>query len=120
MKATEFCKFFEFTLVKKHGYDEDARVYNYMAVDDQGVFSNRYVYKVSDLADKFDSMIQDYIETDIEIAGFDYDSSKEETYYEQALDWCKANRDYKDTDTCEVIACLVNPELLEDDLEVVA
>ena len=117
MKATEFCKFFDFTL-EKCDIDEYGDECGYKATDDQGVFYTRYVMDVKDLSDGFDSMLQDYIENDIEANGFDFDPTcDKQTYYEQALTWCDNNEIWKNTDTREIIACLVNPDLIEDDLE---
>ena len=76
MKASEFCKFFDFTYEKEHGYaDTDfySGEYNYKATDDQGVFHDRLVKNVADFADEFDSMLQDYIQDDLEEQGFESD-----------------------------------------------
>lgn len=118
MKATEFCKFFEFTLYKERGYaDEDyyEGKYNYKATDDQGVFHTRYVTDVTELADEFDSLLQDYVIDDLECQGFEPDIH--ENWYKQALTWCEENEEYKGTDIHQVIACLLNPDLIEDDTE---
>ena len=125
MKATEFCKFFEFTLTKEHGVVPESDVifggeeYNYIAIDDQGVFHSRYAMEVNDFIDMFDICLNDYIDSIIEEDGFEYDKEKEvdETYYEQALKWAKKN-EYSPYIT-EVIEALVSGEL-EDDTEVSA
>ena len=88
MKATEFCKFFEFTLQKEHGYDEEYGEYNYVAYDDQGVFHPRYVTYVDELTDMFDSCLKDYIDDNLEEDGFKADEYCG-SYYQQALDWVK-------------------------------
>lgn len=123
MKATEFCKFFEFTLEKEHGIIPESELYageeyNYIATDDQGVFHPRYVMKVDELIDAFDICLNDYIDSNLEEDGFEYDKEKEvdETYYEQALKWAKKNK-YSPCIT-EVIETLVSGEL-EDDTEVI-
>jgi len=120
MKATEFCKFFDFTLYRESGIDEDGNEYNYIAVDDQGCWDDRTGSKITDITDWFDACLQDYVEEPIEYAGFEPKSEGKRywNYYEQALAWCDANEDYKDTDLRNIIACLLNPELIEDDTEV--
>ena len=93
-------------------YIEAGETYKYHAYDIQGVFNTRYVNELPELADYFDSMLFDYVDSLIEENGFNYDESADGSYYEQALAWISTNDDLKDTDTAEVIAALVNPELL--------
>ena len=118
MKATEFCKFFEFSLERKHGYDEDEDEYNYVAMDDQGTLDPRYVMDVDDLTECFDSLLKDYIDDGIQEHGFEYNLMSDTSYYEQALKWIKteANELIK---KCyqEVVEALVTGKL-EDDTEV--
>lgn len=124
MKATEFCKFFDFTLVKEDGWKEwDYSTayegnYHYVATDDQGTFHTRYFDALEELVDGFDSCHYDYIDSSAEEDGFEYDENNtEKAYYEQMLDWMQSREDYKDTGVCEIVACLVNPWMLEDDTE---
>lgn len=133
MKATEFCNFFEFTIIEEHGVidskgrDQEGNLvdpygfyegaYNYRISDDQGTFSNRYIQEVSELTECFDSMLQDYVNNTIEEYGFEDDAKSEKTYYEQALEWIDEKcPDLQNTDTREVIECLVHPEKIVDDL----
>ena len=37
------------------------------------------------------------------------------TYYQFALAWCDASDDYRNTDTRDIIQCLVDPKYIEDD-----
>ena len=123
MKATDFVNFFDFCIVTAKDYgkiiDEDiepeeANDINYVAIDRQGVFQNRYIVNIHDIVDCFDSMLTDYIDTNIEEDGFNYNPEMGTTYYEQALKWVKENPDeecYKD-----VIEALVYPETIIDDV----
>ena len=114
MKASTFCEFFEFDIKRISNIEMG----NYEVYDLQGVFHSRYVDDVSELIDCFDSMLNDYIDDDVEVHGFSNDENNtEKSYYEQMLDWMQANDNYKDTTICEVVACLVNPELIIDDTE---
>lgn len=114
MQATEFCHYFEFSLNKEHGFDDDGSEYNYAVVDDQGVFDTRYIMQIDELVNCFDVMLRDYVEDYVEDNGFEYDSSLEKTYYEQALQWI-IDTDLAGTDTHWVIAALVDPKTLADD-----
>ena len=118
MKATAFCKFFEFTLYKEHGFDKEDGEYNYIAYDDQGVFHPRCVLKVDELTDAFDSMLKDYVNDNLEEDGFEYDDHKG-GYYEQALEWARQNKVYREYYPwiIEVIEALTEGKL-EDDTEV--
>lgn len=112
MKASEFCSFFDFTLVKENGYvDEDfySGDYQYRATDDQGVFHDRYAADVKDLADEFDSMLQDYVDDDLEYNGFEPPATGD--YYEAALQWLETS-ELKNTDIHDVVKVLVNPNEL--------
>ena len=135
MKATEFCNFFEFEIqpISKDAYkkiNEGVKGYHsfcwadenadkiYEVNDLQGTFQSRYISKVSDLTECFDSMLDDYIDSNAEEDGFSIDENNtEKCYYEQMLDWMQSREDYKDTGVCEVVACLVHPDMLEDDTE---
>lgn len=118
MKATEFCKFFEFTLQKEHGYDEEDGEYNYIATDNQGVFHPRHVLYVDELTDMFDSCLKDYVDDNLEEDGFKVDESCG-SYYQQALDWVNGLDDskqiIKDCYT-DILTALVTGTL-EDDTE---
>ncbi len=116
MKATEFCKFFDFTLYKKKGIDENGCIYNYIATDDQSAWHDRQAEKIDEIVDWFDACLDDYIIANLDEDGFE--PKTDENYWEQALAWCEANDDYRETDTHDVIACLLNPGLIEDDAEV--
>ena len=123
MKATEFCDFFEFS-IKRISYEElpedewfDERDTIYEVKDDHSCFRSRYVSRVDTLSECFDSMLEDYIETFIEEDGFEYNERDNKTYYEQALEWCEEQEYYKKSDIKEVIKCLINPSLIENDVE---
>ena len=123
MKATDFVNFFDFYIVTAKDYEEiidediepeETDDINYIAIDRQGVFQNRYIKNIRDIADCFDSMLTDYIDTEIEEDGFNYNPEIGTTYYEQALKWVNENPDdecYKD-----VIEALVHPETIIDDV----
>ena len=128
MKATDFTEFFEFSISrieeKEVPFDDDCFVYalqnsdKYYAVsDNQCTFRTRYIDNVSDLVECFDSMLDDYINMNIEEDGFSCCENDDRTYYEQALEWLENNDDYKNTWTFDVVNCLVNPELIEDNVE---
>lgn len=136
MKATEFCDFFEFSIarISKEEYkdikEDDNHWYNFHWADEnedniyevsdmQGVFEPRYINKVADLTECFDSMLNDYIDEDVEENGFTYDENNtEKTYYEQMIDWLPTSETYKNsTGFIELVACLVNPWMIEDDAE---
>lgn len=118
MKATEFAKWFDFTITlnTENEADECGDVTKYIVEDDERVFHTRYIDCVSDLADCFDSMLMDYIETPMEECGFDYDIDADGTFYEQALEWAKANKSKVYDGYIEMLECLVNPEKIEDDV----
>ena len=123
MKATDFVNFFDFYIVTAKDYGkiidkdiepEEANDINYVAIDRQGVFQNRYIVNIQDIVDCFDSMLADYIDTNIEEDGFNYNPETGTTYYEQALKWVNENPDeeyYKD-----VIKALVYPETIINDV----
>lgn len=124
MRATEFCKFFDFTLVKEHGFvpgSDDLYAgteYNYIATDNHGVFQPRYVMDVNELTDMFDSCLKDYIDDMIEEDGFEVDEHYG-AYYDQAYEWAKENETYKEyyPTVIEALEALAKGEL-EDDTEV--
>ena len=123
MKATDFVNFLDFYIVTAKDYGkiidkdidpEEANDINYVAIDRQGVFQNRYIVNIHDIVDCFDSMLADYIDTNIEEDGFNYNPEMGTTYYEQALKWVNENPDeeyYKD-----VIKALVYPETIINDV----
>lgn len=111
MNAYEFCNFFDFTLNKESGIDEEGFHYEYIATDNQACFHDRTVDNVTLLAMNFDSMLTDYVDETIESCGFEYDETASGSYYEQALEWIKTS-ELKDTDTAEVIEVLVYPDKL--------
>ena len=110
MNATDFCNFFDFTIVKEHGYNDDEE-YNYIGIDDWGVFQNRYSEDIEGISEWFDSMLKDYIDDDIEENGFTHVNNA--TYYDEALQWAIDN---KHDCYIPVLNALVNPETLVDDL----
>jgi len=114
MKASDFCNFFEFSYEKEHGYADDEWYqgeYNYKATDNQGCFHDRYANDVTEFANEFNSLLQDYVDDTIE--NYDFVPLGEKSYYEEALEWIE-HTELKDTDTHEVIKVLVNPDLLEE------
>ena len=118
MKATEFAKWFDFTisLNTENEPDEFGDITKYIVEDDERVFCTRYIDSVWGLADCFDSMLMDYIESPIEERGFDYDINADGTFYEQALKWAKANKDKVYSEYIEMLECIVDPDLIEDDV----
>ena len=120
MKATEFCKFFEFTLHKEHGFDEEDGEYNYIATDDQGTFHPRYAIDVNELTEMFDSMLKDYVDDNLEEDGFEYDDHIG-AYYEQALEWARQNEFYKEhaPQMIEVLEALTEGRLEDDTVETI-
>ena len=128
MKATEFADYFDFSIypIDKDYVDFDDNYFNYasseddkfyMVSDNQGVFYPRFISKIEDLADCFDSMLDDYINEDVEESGFEYFESNEGEEYEQMLDYMLHSDEYKNTWACDIVSCLVNPSLIEDDVE---
>ena len=116
MKATEFCKFFEFDLEKGEFKDEDGVNRKYCAIDDQDVFGNRYADNVSDLADAFDICIPDYVDEELEYNGFNPKNHEPSKYYLEANKWCKQS-EINDTDLHHVVRVLAGLEELEEDDE---
>lgn len=120
MKATDFCKYFDFTLWVNDTNEEDESGYvsKYIATDDQGCFQARYVNDVKDLADCFDSMLMDYVDSELYYHNFKYDDKSNLAFYEQAKEWIEntINNPLFDSYTYEVICCLVNPNNIIDDL----
>ena len=120
MKATEFCKFFDFTLERGKFEVKDDLVYlngtyRYCATDDQYCFHDRYVNDVNDLADAFDSCLQNYVNDYIEEDGFKYDKEKDGSYYDQAVEF--AEEFYKtDSVLTHVLKVLNGTETLEADI----
>ena len=106
MKASEFCEYFDFTLTK----NEDGW---YIATDNQGVFDNRYCIVITDLAECFDILLENYIDDDLEYDGFNPEDRT--NYYEKAEQWLKEKGE-TNTTFYEVIRVLNNPQLLEDDV----
>ena len=113
MKATEFCKWFDFTLDKGEFYDEDGVDWKYCATDDQGVFANRYADNVDDFADMFDSCLQDYVDEDLEYNGFDPDDYEPSQYYMSASRWCEDESEMNDTFLHHIVRVLAGLEKLE-------
>ena len=127
MKATDFVARFEFSIRRipfeelpeeeKEEFEGDEVVYE--VSDDQGVFDSRYINHVSDLVNCFDSMLNDYVNDNIEEDGFEYNEDTSwKGYYEQALDWCEQQEDYRNSYLKEIIRCLAYPSAIEDDTEV--
>lgn len=120
MKATDFCKYFDFTLWVNDTNEEDESGYvsKYIATDDQQVFHTRYLDDVGFLASCFDSMLIDYVDRTLYYYNFQCDSNSDKTFYEQAKEWIEntINNPLFDSYTYEVICCLVNPHNIIDDL----
>lgn len=119
MKATEFCKLFDFTLEKgefevKNDITYDDGIYKYCATDDQACFHDRYVNDVNELVNEFDSCLQNYVNDYIEEDGFEYDKEKNETYYDQAIEFGKDIYD-EDSVFMHILKVLFGTETLEDD-----
>ena len=95
MKATDFANFFEFhiEIIPTEDYIEILEDDNtddlfcwatgnstvYAVIDDQAGFDTRYIDKVQDLTECFDSLHKDYIEDLIEEDGFECDETKDAT-----------------------------------------
>ena len=120
MKATDFCKYFDFTLWVNDTNEEDESGYvsKYIATDDQQVFHTRYLDDVGFLASCFDSMLIDYVDRKLYYYNFQCNSNSDKTFYEQAKEWIEntINNPLFDSYTYEVICCLVNPNNIIDDL----
>lgn len=115
MKATEFANYFDFTIQFVTIPDEELFHYAYDVVDNQGVFYTREIDDVTELVDCFDSMLPDYVESVLEEHGFE--PKMDQNYWEQALEWIRNDEYLKDTDTREIIECLMNSDLIENDVE---
>ncbi len=125
MKATEFAYFFEFSLEKvplsevpediREDFDGSVSEV-FVARDCQGVFQARYFDKLTLLVEQFDSMLSDYIKENIEEDGFEPDHDRD--YYQQALEYCDSSAEYRKTTLRDVVACIVDPSQLEDDVTV--
>lgn len=119
MEATEFCKYFDFSLEKEEG-SIDGVYYNYRATDDQGVFDDRLAENVADLADMFDSMLFDYVDSEAEYYGFtpsqDFNTFENNHYYKEMKDRLEGT-ELKSTILYDVICVLVDPDKLENDLQ---
>ena len=128
MKATEFTKYFEFSIssINKNDIDFDYDYFNYadendndfyIVTDDQCVFRPRIISNVETLTECFDSMLHDYIDEDIEQSGFIYHADENDGYYEQMLDYMRNNDEYNNTWVYDVVSCIVNPALIENDVK---
>lgn len=124
MKATTYAEYFEFNLsrvpisnIPEDERDEFENVENvYAAVDGQGTFQTRYFDDIKLLPDQFDSLFDDYIRDNIEEDGFVFNPDGDD-YCIQALAWCDQNAEYKGSFLRNIIACMVDPSLIEDDTE---
>lgn len=120
MKATDFCKYFDFTLWVNdtNEKDEFGDTSKYLATDDQECFEPRYIDDVRELSDCFDSMLMDYVDSELYYHNFQYNSNSDKAFYEQAKEWIEntINNPLFDSYTYEVICCLVNPNNIIDDL----
>ena len=134
MKASDFCEFFEFSISKHKRAEMDKSCFGghfdwsdedepivYAVRDDQGVFETRYINRVSQLVDCFDSMLPDYVDETLVENGFVYDedaeANAEAAYYEQARDYISNSCSYlQGTDTFDVIFCLTHRDYIEDDV----
>lgn len=123
MKATDFANYFDFSieLIPWNEVPEDDKAYLakqteiYAVSDDQGVFHTRYINNILDLADCFDSMLNDYILNDIEEYGFE--PNPQENDWEQALKWMKEDNKEFWKWKIAIVECLLDPNLIEDDVE---
>lgn len=125
MKATEFCKFFDFNIdiVPIDEVSEDDRndfalqeEWVYEMTDDQGTFRTRYADSICTIADLFDSMLLDYVDSTLSDFGFEWDQYSMEPQYEQALKWIKGT-ELEGTNIHRVIECMVDPSKIKDDLK---
>ena len=120
MKATEFCKFFDFTLergkfeVKDKLFYPDG-TYQYCATDDQCCFDDRYVNYVIDLVNEFDFCLQNYVNDYIEEDGFEYNKKKNGSYYDQAVKFAEDTYE-KDSVFIHILKVLNGTETLEADI----
>lgn len=123
MKATEFCSFFDFSIemspievVPEDEKEELNGKWIYEITDNEGVFHTRYVDKITDITECFDSMIDDYIFGDLS-EDKDYDGSFDNL--ETVLKWLEADEDRKRfySRHYEVVRCILDPSLIEDNVE---
>ncbi len=115
--AKDFCKFFDYELVKETGLVPNletgaAEPYEYVAVDAQGTCSPKYVNNVEELADCFDMFLEDYVDETLEYHGFSYTTSADEVlppYYVQAKGWIENSYpELLDTETYKVVCALAS------------
>ncbi len=131
MNASDFAKFFDFSIKRIENemvdkdeffwgtYNEDNTFTGYRVADNEAVLTTRYIDKVGDLVECFDSMLTDYIDSALEDYGcpviylYDYENYD----YEKARNWIEESRpDLRNTDIYDVICCLANRELIFDDV----
>lgn len=118
MKATEFCKFFDFHIILNIPNTEEGAHRRYAVIDDQGTFNTRYIDSVDELTDQFDTMLADYVDSTLLDFGFMPDEDVEFGFYKQALEFIENGdgEDLKGTDTYNVIRCLTDSSLIIDDV----
>lgn len=123
MNVIDFCKFFNFSIeiISIDEVSEDAREeydlqeeWVYEMVDDQGVFQTRYADNIADIADLFDSMLPDYVDSNLEEGGFTPDNYSETPVYEQAIEFFNG-KPLEDSQLMQVVKVLADPSLLIDD-----
>ena len=135
MKASEFAEFFDFEIdyvenkditpvlneVFAWGIDEEdaASFTGYEVYDNQGVLSSRYIEKIEDLTECFDSMLNDSIFDDfneyLESIGI-----PEVDNIDDILKLLNENpkiKEHYSGDFYELISAFVNPKLIEDDIK---
>jgi len=114
MKASKFAEFFDFNIVRNYGCNELDGLYRFEVIDNNGTLPTRRILSVGDLTHCFGSLIEDYIFSNLEYHGFDYAQKGRD--YPAALDFAKKKSVFKDSDTKEVIECMIDPNLIEDDI----
>lgn len=123
MKATEFANFFEFEIRKGEIPDEFGDISKYDVVDCQGVFDTRHIDDVKDLVNCFDSMIDDYIFSNInyhlEEEGkdeIDFEYMWGSFDFEKGLEIAKEIYGEDGGVYVPILEAFVNPDLIEDDM----
>ena len=118
MKASEFVKFFNFTLRRNEGFTDENRLFRYEVTDDEGTLQTRYVAEVSELVDQFDVCLKDYIDGPLLDFGFMPEGSSELGFYGQALKFINEGdgADLIGTQIHKVIECICDSDKIEDDV----
>ncbi|WP_026653540.1 hypothetical protein [Butyrivibrio proteoclasticus] len=118
MKATEFCRFFDFDIRREEGFSEFGSMYRFVITDTQGTVSAKYIVDIYDVTEAVDICLGAYIDETLLDYGFIPDENCNDGYYEQALKFItEGDGDALiGTNTHKVIECLCDPKKIEDDV----